>query len=292
MLSADNRHNKKKRHIFVVSDATGSTCEMVVKAALSQFKTTDVTLHTMRYVRKEPEVKEVISEAMAVNGIIAYTLVSPKLCDIINKEGRKSAVPTIDVLGPLLNRLTDYLEISPMAIPGLFKHLDKDYFQRIECIDFAVKHDDGRKIEDISNAELILVGPSRTSKTPISIYLAYRDYLVANVPIIHGIETPKELFEINPKNIIGLYVSPNRLKTIRKVRASRYPYIELAEYTDLEKIRLEIKNCMKLYTQNKWHIVDVTAKSIEEAATEIMRLLSNRKIDNTISSGKYEINEK
>lgn len=287
MESTYNKKNLKKRHIFIVSDATGSTCEMVVKAALSQFKTTNIILHTMRYVLTESEVKEVVAEAMVVDGIIAYTLVSPELCDIMNDEGRKSAVPTIDVLGPLLSRFTDYLEISPMAIPGLFKHLDKAYFQRIECIDFAVKHDDGRKIEDIAKAELVLVGPSRTSKTPISIYLAYRDYLVANVPIIQGIESPKELFEIDPKYVIGLFVSPNRLKTIREVRATRYPHIDLSEYINLENIQLEITRCMKLYIKHKWNIVEVTAKSIEEAATEIMRLFGKRKVDNTLLSDRY-----
>ncbi|MCK4357990.1 MAG: kinase/pyrophosphorylase [Candidatus Cloacimonetes bacterium] len=287
MESTYNKKNLKKRHIFIVSDATGSTCEMVVKAALSQFKTTNIILHTMRYVLTESEVKEVVAEAMVVDGIIAYTLVSPELCDIMNDEGRKSAVPTIDVLGPLLSRFTDYLEISPMAIPGLFKHLDKAYFQRIECIDFAVKHDDGRKIEDVAKAELVLVGPSRTSKTPISIYLAYRDYLVANVPIIQGIEPPTELFEIDPKNVIGLFVSPNRLKTIREVRATRYPHIDLSEYINLGNIQLEITRCMKLYIKHKWNIVDVTAKSIEEAATEIMRLFGKRKVDNTLLSDRY-----
>ena len=287
MESTYNKKNLKKRHIFIVSDATGSTCEMVVKAALSQFKTTNIILHTMRYVLTESEVKEVVAEAMVVDGIIAYTLVSPELCDIMNDEGRKSAVPTIDVLGPLLSRFTDYLEISPMAIPGLFKHLDKAYFQRIECIDFAVKHDDGRKIEDVAKAELVLVGPSRTSKTPISIYLAYRDYLVANVPIIQGIEPPTELFEIDPKYVIGLFVSPNRLKTIREVRATRYPHIDLSEYINLENIQLEITRCMKLYIKHKWNIVEVTAKSIEEAATEIMRLFGKRKVDNTLLSDRY-----
>lgn len=262
----------KIRHIFVVSDATGSTCETVVKAALSQFTKTNVILHRIKYVRLESEVKDVVSEAMAVNGVIAYTLVSPELRDVMNEDGRKSAVPTIDVLGPLLSRFTDYLEISPMAIPGLFRHLDKEYFYRIECIDFAVKHDDGRNVEDINKAEIVLVGPSRTSKTPLSIYLSNRDYLVANVPIIYGIEPPKELFEIDPKKLIGLVIVPNRLKAIREVRISRYPHIELSEYIDINKIKLEIEKCKELYAHNNWQVVDVTTKSIEEAATEIMRL--------------------
>ena len=276
MSSKEKNKNQKVRHIFVVSDATGSTCEIVVKAALSQFSMIDTTLHTIRYARSKEEIKNVISEAMAVDGIVAFTLVSSELSHIINREGKKSGVPTIDVLGPLLSRFTDYLEISPMAIPGIFRQLDKDYYHRIECIDFAVKHDDGRKIEEISNAEVILVGPSRTSKTPISIYLAYRDYSVANIPLIYNYSVPNELFSVDKSKVIGLFVTPNRLKTIREVRASRYPHIGLDNYTNIKIIRQEIDYCKKIYRENKWDIIDVTAKSIEEAATEIMRSIGKK----------------
>lgn len=283
MISSPTNKNLKTRHIFIVSDATGSTCEMVVKAALSQFKTTNVHLHRVRYVRTENEIKDVICEAMDVDGIIAYTLVSNELRDAINEQGRKCAVPTIDVMGPILSRFTDYLEISPMAIPGIFRHLDKNYYQRIECIDFAVKHDDGRKMDDLYKADIIIVGPSRTSKTPISVYLAYRDYKIANIPMIANLDPPDQLFQADQTKIVGLTISPSRLKTIREVRASRYPHIQLSEYIDQDLIKKEIRDCMMTYKMNEWKIVDVTAKSIEEAATEIMRLFADRKIDNAPS---------
>ncbi len=281
MISTKNSKSKKIRHIFIVSDATGSTCEMVVKAALSQFRTTDVHLHRVRYVRTEKEIMDVVREVMEVDGIIAYTLVSNELRDLIFDEGRKCAVPTIDVMGPLLSRFTEYLDISPMAIPGIFRSLDKNYYQRIECIDFAVKHDDGKKTGDLYKADIIIVGPSRTSKTPISIYLAYRDYKVVNIPMIVGIDPPEELFQINQNKIVGLTISPSRLKIIREVRASRYTHIQLSEYIDVELIKKELKNCMQIYNKHNWKIVDVTSKSIEEAATEIMRLFGNRKFDST-----------
>jgi len=279
MISIKNNKSKKTRHIFIVSDATGSTCEMVVKAALSQFKTTDVHLHRVRYVRTEKEIKDVVQEVMEVDGIIAYTLVSNELRDLIFDEGRKCAVPVIDVMGPLLSRFTDYLEISPMAVPGMFRSLDKNYYHRIECIDFAVKHDDGKKTGDLYKADIIIVGPSRTSKTPISIYLAYRDYKVVNIPMIFGIDIPEELYQVDQNKIVGLTISPSRLKIIREVRASRYTHIQLSEYIDLELIKKELKNCMQIYNKHNWKIVDVTSKSIEEAATEIMRLLRYRKFD-------------
>ncbi|MDP8226356.1 MAG: pyruvate, water dikinase regulatory protein [Candidatus Celaenobacter polaris] len=281
MISTKNSKSKKIRHIFIVSDATGSTCEMVVKAALSQFRTTDVHLHRVRYVRTEKEISNVVQEVMEVDGIIAYTLVSNELRDLIFDEGRKCAVPTIDVMGPLLSRFTEYLDISPMAIPGMFRSLDKNYYQRIECIDFAVKHDDGKKTGDLYKADIIIVGPSRTSKTPISIYLAYRDYKVVNIPMIVGIDPAEELFQIDQNKIVGLTISPSRLKIIREVRASRYTHIQLSEYIDLELIRRELKECMQIYNKHNWKIVDVTSKSIEEAATEIMRLFGNRKFDST-----------
>jgi hypothetical protein len=271
--------NKRKRHIFIVSDATGSTCETVVLAALSQFNRTDIILHKKRYVQHSDEVKKVVEEAIRVDGIIAYTLVSPELRELMENEGRKSAVPTIDVLGPLLARFTDYLEISPMAIPNLFRNLDKEYFQRIECINFAVKHDDGMKIEDLNKTDVVLVGPSRTSKTPISIYLAYRGYLAANVPIVYRMPIPRELLRIDRNKVIGLIISPYRLKKIREVRLDRYPHIELKEYIDLDFIRRELDECKKIYAKYQWRTVDVTSKSIEEAATEIMRLFGNKKID-------------
>ncbi len=271
----ENAHHKV-RHVFIVSDATGSTSEMVVKACLSQFKKTKVELHKIRYVRSKKEVLGLVSEAMEVNGIIAYTIVSSELRNIISEQGKKKAVPTIDILGPMLTRFTDYLEISPMAVPGLFRHLDEDYYNRIERIDFSVKHDDGRKIEDISRADVVLVGPSRTSKTPISIYLAYRDYRVANVPLIYGFTSPPELREIDASKGIGLYVFPPRLKKIREIRASRYPHVGLNDYVDLESIRKEMKSSMKFYVKNRWNVVDVTSKSIEEAATEIMRIIGQK----------------
>ncbi|MBN2017664.1 MAG: kinase/pyrophosphorylase [Candidatus Cloacimonetes bacterium] len=279
MISEKN--SSKTRHIFIVSDATGSTCEMVVKAALSQFKTTNVYIHRVRYVRTKKEIKDVMNEVMEVDGIIAYTLVSDELRDLIFDESRKCAVPSIDVMGPLLSRFTDYLEISPMAIPGMFRSLDKSYYERIECIDFAVKHDDGKKVNDLYKADIIIVGPSRTSKTPISIYLAYRDNKIANIPVIHGIDLPKELFQVDQSKIVGLTISPSRLKTIREVRASRYKHVQLSKYVDIDIIKNEVKECMQLYNKYSWKVVDVTSKSIEEAATEIMRLFSNRKFDST-----------
>jgi len=264
------------RHIFIVSDATGRTCELVVKAALTQFETSQAVLHRMQHVRNEAQVQEVIEEARRKRGIVVYTLVSPQLRRAMLSGGRRNAVPTIDILGPILTRLTDLLEISPMAIPGLFRDLDEAYYRRIEAIDFTVKHDDGLRPQDLSEADIVLVGVSRTSKTPISIYLSYRGYRVANLPIVLGIEPPPQLFTIAPHKIIGLTIHHQRLQAIRKARAKRLAAAELGSYVDLQEIKKELAYSHTIFQRRRWKVIDVTSKSIEELATEIMELVGRK----------------
>ncbi len=267
----------KERHVFIVSDSTGSTCEIVVKAALTQFKTTDVYLHKYPNVRDVKEIIRIAEEAQKHRGVIAFTLVVPDLRKKILEEGLRRAVPTIDILGPVLSRLQDLLEISPMAIPGLFKHLNEEYYKRIECIDYAVKHDDGRNIKDIKDADVVLVGVSRASKTPISIYLAYRGYKTANVPIIYGMPLPKELDEVDKKKVIGLTIEPFRLRLIRLARAEKLKMPEHDPYIEMNSVMNEVSYALKIFKEKGWHIVDVTSKSIEEAATIIMELVGRKK---------------
>jgi regulator of PEP synthase PpsR (kinase-PPPase family) len=258
--------------VFIVSDATGSTGELVVKAALTQFQTSQARLHRVRNVRNVEQVHDVVEEARKVRGIIAYTLVVPELRKAILTHGRQSAVPTIDILGPVLSRLTDLLELSPMAKPGLFKGLDQAYFDRIEAMNFAIKHDDGQRPADLPQADLILVGVSRTSKTPISIYLSYRGFRVANVPILLDADPPKQLFDVDLKKVIGLTIRPERLQLLRKARAENYK-MDLPSYTELRTIRRELQHSQELFQERGWATFDVTMRSIEEAATVIMELV-------------------
>lgn len=277
--------SRQGRHIFIVSDATGKTCELVVKAALTQFETSQVVLHRMQYVRNEAQVQRVIDDARRTRGIVVYTLVSPQLRKTMLKSGLRNAVPTIDILGPILTRLTDLLEISPLAIPGLFRYLDEGYYRRIESIDFTVKHDDGLRPNDLSEADIVLVGVSRTSKTPISVYLSYRGYRVANLPIILGIEPPSQLFTIDPHKIVGLTIHHKRLQAIRQARARHLPSTELGSYVDLEEIRKELVYCHTIFQRQKWRVIDVTSKSIEESATEIMELMGERDLQHPRPEG-------
>ena len=263
---------RKMRHVFIVSDATGSTGELVVKAALTQFQTAQTRLHRVRNVRNVEQVRDAVEEAMKVRGIVAYTLVVPELRKAVLTHGRRSGVPTIDILGPVLSRLTDLLELSPMAKPGLFKGLDQAYFDRIEAMNYTIKHDDGQRPGDLPQADLVLVGVSRTSKTPISIYLSYRGFRVANVPILLEEGLPKQLFDVDPKKIIGLTIRPERLQLLRKTRAQNYR-MDLPSYTELRAIRRELQHSQELFQERSWATFDVTMRSIEEAATVIMELV-------------------
>ncbi len=266
-----------QRYVYAISDATGKTCETVVQAALSQFTTTQIILKTISNVRSLKQINEVVEMAVAVDGIIIYTMVSTELRQKLSEMGRLHAVPTVDILGPVLTRFTDFFEISPLAQPGLFRQLDSDYFKRIESLDYTIKHDDGIGVSALNEAEIVILGVSRTTKTPVSIYLSYRGWKVANIPVIPGFQLPKELFSIDQDKIIGLNINPNRLHLIRMERQSKLNNYDLGDYTDPEKIKSEIAYGLRIYQENCWPVVSVTYKSIEETATDIMRIIYAKK---------------
>ncbi len=264
---------ERMRYIFAVSDATGDTCLRVAKAALSQFKTTKVVLEKVPHIRSYDDIKELMNRVVKVDGIIIYTMVSPGGRQHITNLGRQNGVPTVDILGPVLSRFSDLLEISPMAKPGLFRQLDSEYFSRIEAIDFTIKHDDSMGLSTVNKAEIILVGVSRTTKTPVSIYLSYRGWKVANIPIISDQPYPRELDTVDDKKVVALTVNPNRLQLIRMDRQQKLRDAELRDYTDPDNIKREVLAGLHLYRKKGWSIVNVTHKSIEETSTEVMRLI-------------------
>lgn len=262
-----------KRYIFIVSDASGKTCRMVVNAALSQFKTTEVVLKTISNVLTIEQIEDIIQWAASVNGIVVYTMVSPEFRRKITELGRLNGVPTVDIMGPVLIRLSDLLEISPLAQPGLFRQLDDDYYKRIEAVDFTIKHDDGLGLKTLDLAEIVLLGVSRTTKTPVSIYLSYRGWKVANIPVIFEREMPGEISKIEQKKVVALTVNPDVLLLIRRERQKRYRDLDLVGYTNIREIEREVEYAVNLYKERKYPIINVTHKSIEETATEVMRTI-------------------
>jgi regulator of PEP synthase PpsR (kinase-PPPase family) len=272
----ENRKMGKKRYIFIVSDATGKTCTRVVNAALRQFKTTEAVLEIANFVRTREQIDDLIDRVARVNGIVVHTMVAPEARRRISEQGRLKGVPIVDLLGPLLTRFSDLLEISPLAQPGLGRQLDSDYFKRIEAIDFTIKHDDSMGLSTLDQAELVLLGVSRTTKTPVSIYLSYRGWKVANIPIIMGYPLPPEVLEIEQEKIMALTVKPTRLHLLRLERQLKLRNAEMGNYTDPELVKAEVNYGLDLYRQHGYPVVDVTYKSIEETATDAMRIIYSR----------------
>jgi len=266
----------KLRHIFAISDGSGRTCSTVVQAALSQFKSTEVRLKTIPNVLSIRQIEKIILEAASVNGVIIYTMVDPEFRRKITELGRLNGVPTVDILGPVLTRLSDLLDISPLAQPGLFRQLDDDYYSRIEALDYTIKHDDGLGLSTLGQAELILLGVSRTTKTPVSIYLSYRGWKVANIPVLLNRDLPEELKKIDQRRVVALTINPEILQLIRLARQRRYTRFGLDDaggYTNLMEINRELDFALEFYSAHDYPIVNVTHKSIEETSTEIMRLI-------------------
>jgi regulator of PEP synthase PpsR (kinase-PPPase family) len=262
--------------VFVISDATGATGQRVVQAALAQFASAKVEVELKPGVRKARVVRKLVKEAAQVGGTIVHTLAVPKLRAVMVEEGRARHVVTIDLMGPLVARLSEALELAPAARPGLLRQLDESYIRRIEAIDFAVRHDDGRNPGDLPQAELVLVGVSRTSKTPISIFLAYRGWRVANVPIIADIEPPPALGRVDRSAVVALTVTSQRLMLLRKARASRMGGILSLNYASREQVQRDLDWAELLLRRERWATVDVTNKSIEECAAEIIALQRRR----------------
>ncbi len=265
--------------IFAVSDATGTTAEGVVRAALTQFDESKTAITRYGGIRTSEQIRQIVTEAEESGGFIVHTLVSEKLRRLMLNEGRSANVVTIDLMGPLLARLTEFLAIPPRSEPGLFHPFDSAYLQRIDAIDFTVRHDDGQNISDLDQAEIVIVGVSRTSKTPLSIYLAYRGWKVANVPLVLNVNPPEELFNLPKRRVVGLIVKPERLADLRQARIE-YLGTRWQGYADLEYIRKEVAFAYHVFERRRdWPLVDVTAKPVEEAAVEVVALIGNPKIN-------------
>ncbi|MEW6716155.1 MAG: pyruvate, water dikinase regulatory protein [Chloroflexota bacterium] len=262
-------------HIFAVSDGTGITAERVVQAALTQFDASQVTITRYGKVRTEGHIREIVAEASQVNGFIVHTLVSEASRRTMLNEGRTLNVTTIDLMGPLLVRLSDLLAVPPRSEPGLLFPFDASYMQRIDAIDFAVRHDDGANVHELYKADIVLVGVSRTSKTPVSIYLAYRGWKVANIPIVLHVEPPEELFKLPSYKVIALTIQPDRLVELRRARLERIGTFPRG-YADLDHVRQEVTYAYHIFDRRRgWQLIDVTSKPIEEIAAEVVTLLGH-----------------
>jgi regulator of PEP synthase PpsR (kinase-PPPase family) len=259
--------------VFAVSDATGVTAEHVLSAALMQFAGVEVEIERRPGVRAEEQVRQVVQEAAEAGGFVVHTLVSDKLRRVMLRTGRLHNVETIDLMGPLLARLSHQLAVSPAEKPGPLSQLNEEYFRRIETTEFAYRHDDGRRVHELSKAEIVLVGVSRTFKTPLSIYLAFKGWFVANVPIVLKTKPPAALFDLSPGRVCCLTIDPLRLAELRRVRQEHLGGAT-GDYADPDFVRREVEYALNIFrSQRGWPVVDVTDKPIEETAAEILALV-------------------
>jgi regulator of PEP synthase PpsR (kinase-PPPase family) len=258
--------------LMAVSDATGETAVQMARAALAQFgQFPDSSILLMPHISGVEDLKNAVQHAQRLDCILAYTLVQPELGAQIRKLAGEAKVVAVDLLGGLVTRLAGHFGQTPLAVPGLTHLLDADYFRRIEAVEFAVYNDDGREPANMHRADLVVVGVSRTSKTPLSNYIAHRGYKVANVPLILDIPPPKELDEIDPRRVFGLEIEPGVLAKIRQNRMATIGMKTKSDYGDLRHIRREAAWARKLFSAHpEWRVVNVTRKAVEETASVIL----------------------
>src|SRR5690625_3336562 len=261
-----------KPTIFILSDSVGDTAELVIKAGLSQFLTKDYEIERVPYVEDEQTIDETLQSVKEKEGILGFTMVNPDLRMYINKQAKKLDIESIDIMGPMMDAMGKVFKDEPRLEPGLVYKLDKDYFERIESIEFAVKYDDGRDPRGISRADIVLIGVSRTSKTPLSQYLAHQRLKVANVPVVPEVDPPEELFRIDKSRCIGLRISREKLNQVRKERLKALGLGDHASYATLKRIDEELKFFDKLVKQIGCKVIDVSNKAVEESANQILHM--------------------
>lgn len=278
-------HGHLGRSIFVVSDATGETAERVVRAALRQFDLGElpIDLRVFPHLRHEHDVDTVVAEARAVGALLVSTLVRAEERSLLHKKCDERGVQCVDLIGSLLGRLASYFSVQPRGIPGLLHTVSDEYYQRMEAIEFTVQSDDGRDPQSLQRADLVLVGISRTSKTPLSIYLAQKGYKVANVPLVLDLPPPPELFELQGRHregedapatrVFALTIQPDALLQIRRERLLRLHMTPDTSYGQRDYILREIYAARALYSAHpEWPVIDITGKAIEETAADILRI--------------------
>ncbi len=264
---------EEKPVVYVLSDSLGETAELVVRAAASQFNAGGVDLRKFGYILTREAADRVIDEATRSEGVLVYTLVIPELREHVSRRAREAGLVAVDIMGPMLEALSSVMRARPKLKPGLVHRMDEQYFRRVEAVEFAVKCDDGKDLRSLPLADVVLVGVSRTSKTPLSLYLAQRTYKVANVPLVPEIEPPAELFALSREKLIGLTLAPERLSKVRKERLKSLGLDENSTYADLGRILEEVAFAEEVFKKLGCAVIDVTEKAVEETAATVIQII-------------------
>jgi regulator of PEP synthase PpsR (kinase-PPPase family) len=266
-----------RRSIYVISDSTGETGAKVVQAALLQFRHEQVRLRILSNMRDPEALDEAIDRAAAEGALVVYTLVNTDQRAAVLNRAAQYGVQAVDLMGSLMARIGNWLHEAPVAKPGLLHRLDDEYFRRIEALEFTVKNDDGQLPKNLVLADIVVVGVSRTSKTPVSAYLAQKGYKVANLPLVLEVKPPPEIDQIDPRRVFALHITPRALLEIRRTRVERMGSGSSSGYVDLQQIQRELAWARDLVRAHPgWTTIDVTNRAVEETGSDILAHYTER----------------
>lgn len=272
---------KKSHQIYLISDSTGETLDRIFLALKAQFSNIEYKLNQYSFTRTENQISKILEEAkLNQNPIILYTIVNNKLAKFLTNQSTKKKIPCFGILGDLILNFSKIINQKASHEPSGQHALNEEYYNRIEAIQFTMNHDDGNQIDDIEKSDIILLGVSRTSKTPTSVYLANRGYKTANIPIVNENSIPRKIVDKKfDLCVVGLIFEAERLHDVRKNRLSSLKENENTDYVDIEKIRNEVEDSKTIFKKNQWPTIDVTRKSVEETAASIIKIyeIKNKK---------------
>ena len=263
--------------IYVVSGGMGASGEQLARTALAQFEGSEPAIEIVPQVRASEQLRSVIDRVAATGGVLLHTLVDEGLRGELIVLARERGVVELDLMGPVLSAFSALLEESPLGRPGRYRRVREDYFRRIEAIEYAVRHDDGRHCDELAAADIVLTGVSRVGKTPLSMYLAMRGYKTANVPLVRGVEVPAELFAVETGRVVGLTVEPEPLAALRRRRQRHLGRAAgLAVYSAPAEVLADLEHAREVFRRGRITTIDVTAKPIEESAVEVVTAVAHR----------------
>ncbi len=263
---------RNKVHVYLLSDSTGETVNSVARAGLSQFAGVEVIEHRYTLLRSVAQLRRAFETIDNTPGPIIYTLVKKEMRNEVRTYCDEKQLPCISVLGNLITQMSAYIGIATSSTPGKQHALNDNYFTKVEAVNFALSHDDGQNAWNLDAADIVLVGPSRTSKSPTCVYLAHRGLRAANVPYVQECPLPDTLFELSTPLIIGLTIDVERLFQIRESRLATMGHMEESSYIDKERIKQEVMSSRRLFTKHRWPVIDVTRRSVEETAAHIIQI--------------------
>jgi hypothetical protein len=258
--------------VFIVSDGTGETAADTVRAAMLQFHA-KWRMRTFPDVRSAAQARNLVEAAGRVGALIVFTVVNREAAQVLRDHGASLGVPCVDLLGPLISNIAEHLHAEPRLEPGLLHGFSDAYFKRIEAVEFAVRHDDGANLHTLHGADIVLTGVSRTSKTPLSMYLAQRGYKAGNVPLVPGVEPPRQLLDLNPRKVFGLVEDVENLTAMRRARARSMRSGASSQYANAEAISRELDESVRLFRTRGWRVIDVSGRAVEENASRILELV-------------------